>query len=115
MFSRVLLGLFFASAGIAGGRVATADPMALVSICCLLLFMYLTHGAFIYASARALRTSRLDAAVASNAGVGGPATAAALAASKDVDATAGILLGNLGNATATFLALAAVPVLARIL
>ena len=48
----------------------------------------------------------------SNAAVGGPATAAALAASKgNKDTTVPILLGNLGNSVATFAALGLMPFL----
>jgi len=112
---RVLLGLFFASAGVAGGRIVTNDPGALAAVGALLLVIYAFHGLFTAISAHVCRLSRLDAAIVSNAGIGGPATAAALASSKRApDPAPGILLGTLGNATATFLALGATPLLSKL-
>ena len=109
--ARVLLGLFFASAGIAGGRVAGIDPGALVYVGLLLLVVYAAHIGAVALARAALKMTPLDAAIVSNAAVGGPATAAALASAKGADPTPAVLVGNLGNAAATFLALAALPAL----
>lgn len=107
--AQLLLGLYFASAGIAAGRASAVDPASFVAVAQLLGVLYLLHFAVCAAARRALRVSPLDAAICSNAAVGGPATASALAVAKGVDPTPGVLLGNLGNAGATFLALGMLP------
>ena len=107
--ARVLLGLFFASAGLAGGSVVGIDSGALLYVGALLVVIYATHIAAVTVSRSLFGMTALEAAVVSNAAVGGPATAAALAAAKGTDPTPAVLLGNLGNAAATFLALAALP------
>ena len=109
--ARVLLGLFFASAGLAGGSVVGIDSGALIYVGALLVVIYASHIAAVAAARKLFGMTALDAAVVSNAAVGGPATAAALATAKGADPTPAVLLGNLGNAAATFLALAALPLL----
>ena len=109
--ARVLLGLFFASAGLAGGSVVGIDSGALLYVGALLVVIYATHIAAVTVARSLFGMTALEAAVVSNAAVGGPATAAALAAAKGTDPTPAVLLGNLGNAAATFLALAALPLL----
>ena len=109
--ARMLLGLFFASAGLAGGRVAGIDPGALIYVGALLLVIYAAHIGAVALAQATLKMTPLNAAIVSNAAVGGPATAAALASAKGADPTPAVLVGNLGNAAATFLALAALPAL----
>lgn len=113
--ARVMLGLFFASAGISGGRIAGLDPHTLLPVALLLTVIYAAHLVAIALAREVFGISALDAALCSNAAVGGPATAAALATARGADATPGVLLGNLGNATATFIALALLPALRGVL
>ena len=113
--ARVFLGLFFASAGLAGGRVAGVDGGALLPVAALLFFIYAVHLAAVLGARKAFRMSALDAALVSNAAIGGPATAAALAQAKGADPTPAVLVGNLGNAVATFAALAILPGLRALL
>ncbi len=110
--ARVFLSLFFASAGLAGGKVLALDASALLPVAALLAIIYATHLAAVALARRAFGMTPLEAAIVSNAAVGGPATAAALAQAKGAkDPTPAVLLGNLGNAAATFAALAALPLL----
>ena len=73
--------------------------------------VYACHILFVACAQFVFKISPYEAAVVSNANVGGPATAAALAASKGKDTTVPILLGNLGNSVATFAALGLMPLL----
>ena len=113
--ARVFLGFFFASAGLAGGRVAGVDGGALLPVAALLAIIYGVHLAAVLGARKAFRMSALDAALVSNAAIGGPATAAALAQAKGTDPTPAVLVGNLGNAVATFAALAILPGLRALL
>ncbi|QDZ21164.1 DUF819 domain-containing protein [Chloropicon primus] len=114
--AQVFLGLFFASAGLVGGKVVEMENLgAFLPICLLLAIIYACHLAFVFLAALLFKMRKLDCGIVSNAAIGGPATAAALAKSKGVDPTSAVLVGNLGNALATFLALALVPLLHEIL
>ncbi len=96
-----LLYIFFASAGLSSpplGQAFTNDP-ELLYFACTMYAIHLFAIGFLFSSREIL--------VASNAGIGGPATAAAFAKAKhwkELIAPA-ILVGNVGNAFATFIAL----------
>ena len=96
-----LLYIFFASAGLSSpplGHAFTNDP-ELLYFACTMYAIHLFAIGFLFSSREIL--------VASNAGIGGPATAAAFAKAKhwkELIAPA-ILVGNVGNAFATFIAL----------
>ena len=86
MLSEALLYLFFAGAGAAGGAAGAVLKDAGPKLLAFLGLLYLGHGAVVYVVGR--RILRLPAAVlglASNAAIGGPATAAALANAKGWD------------------------------
>ena len=110
-----LLYIFFAAAGACGGGVAAGGLLARSPA--VLLFsatLAAVHLLVVYVVGRKLLG--LDARVllvASNANVGGPATAASMAASLEWPALVvpGILVGTLGLALATFLGLALGPTL----
>ena len=105
--AEVFLGLFFASAGLLGGRVTGLEFSALAPVILLLLIVYGVHTIVLVLAGKVLRMTSVATSVVSNALIGGPATAAALARSKGSDPTAAILLGTLGNALATLVALLA--------
>ena len=96
-----LLYIFFASAGLSSpplGHAFTND-LELLYFACTMYAIHLFAIGFLFSSREIL--------VASNAGIGGPATAAAFAKAKhwkELIAPA-ILVGNVGNAFATFIAL----------
>jgi uncharacterized membrane protein len=96
-----LLYVFFASAGASSPPLIhafTNDSNVLYFACTMFAIHLLVVGIFF---------SSREMLVASNAGVGGPATAAAFAKAKnwqDLIAPA-ILVGNLGNACSTFIAI----------
>ena len=101
-----LLYIFFATAGASAGdpgRAASYAPFfAFVAA------LYGVHLAWLFLAGRAARFSLRELLLASNAAIGGPATAAALAEGCGWAAlrTPAILVGNLGNGVATFAALA---------
>ena len=91
--------------GAAGSVLVDAGPKILA----FLGMLYGGHALVVYAlGARLLRLPRSILCVASNAAVGGPATAAALAAGKGWDGAVGpgVAVGTVGYAVATFLGLA---------
>jgi len=96
-----LLYVFFASAGASSPPLIhafTNDSNVLYFACTMFAIHLLVVGIFF---------SSREMLVASNAGIGGPATAAAFAKAKnwqDLIAPA-ILVGNLGNACSTFIAI----------
>lgn len=97
----LLLYLFFATAGAAGGVApAVCTPLALFTCT-----VYAVHLAFILACGRAGRWPLQNTLVSSSANIGGPATASSLAASRGWQSlvTPAILVGTLGNCLATFL------------
>mmetsp|Transcript_25364 Transcript_25364/g.100151 ORF Transcript_25364/g.100151 Transcript_25364/m.100151 type:complete len:433 (-) Transcript_25364:569-1867(-) len=132
---KVLLYIYFASAGAGGGTVASvANLLPLLSFC---LIMYSIHVLVLLASIRLFKLEPKEAFLASNASIGGPATASAMAVAKGNPINQrkrnqlqsnfprsfhtellsplcegwtsyivpAVLVGNLGNAIATFLAL----------
>ncbi len=101
-----LLYLFFASAGASAGDPARAAAFA--PLFPFLALLYGGHAAVLAALSRAARLSLPETLIASNANIGGPATAAALAEAcgwRQLRAPA-LLVGSLGNAAATFVGLA---------
>jgi len=109
-----LLYLFFAAAGACGGGAAGALLARSPAVLLFSLTLVAVHLLTVYGLGR--RLLGLDARallVASNANVGGPATAASMAASLAWPALVapGVLVGTLGLAVATFLGLALGPTL----
>ena len=99
----ILMQLFFASVGASGNirTVLRTAPMlfawsAMAIITHLLLMLFFE---------RVFRFSRLETCLASNANIGGPTTAAAMAAAKDWRGSVvpALLVGLFGYATATFI------------
>ena len=114
---RLLLFVYFASAGAAGGLLSGVGAFwPLFPFCAVL---YTVHLSLVLGLGPRLppRFSRAELLLASNANIGGPATAASLAAARGWDRllVPGMLVGHLGNAVATFLALGVgASVLARL-
>ena len=101
-----LLFAFFATAGAAGGAVSRAFSHP--ALFAYLGALYAVHLLGVFAiGKKLLRLSTRELLVASNANVGGPATAGALAAGKNWTelVVPGMLVGNLGNALGTFVGL----------
>ena len=101
--------LFFAAVG-ANGSIAEVlcSAPALFAFSFLQVFIHLF---LLLGVGKLLRWSRKDVLLASNANVGGPTTAAGMAASKGWRSriVPSILIGTLGYATATFIAVALGP------
>ena len=101
-----LLFVFFATAGAAGGALERA--FAHPALFAYLFALYAVHalGVFLVGK-KLLKFTTKELLVASNANVGGPATAGALAAGKNWTdlVVPGMLVGNLGNAIGTFVGL----------
>jgi len=100
-----LLFVFFVVAG-ASGAAAFTDLSRCLDVFLFLVILYAFHLTFILVPAFTVASEdrRRDFLLASNACVGGPATAAALCESakwRDLYAP-GVLIGTLGNAIATF-------------
>jgi uncharacterized membrane protein len=104
LLGKVLLYVFFASAGAAAGSMASVFRYG--ALFAFLAIVYVVHLGFVLLIGRGvLGLHGPELLVASNANIGGPATAASLASAKKWDdlLVPGILLGNFGNAIATFI------------
>jgi len=104
LLGKVLLFVFFSSAGAAADSIRSSLGYGVLFA--FLGILYAVHLAVVLGVGRLLL--QMDGAailVASNANVGGPATAASLAGAKQWNdlIVPGVLAGNLGNSTATFL------------
>ena len=102
----VLLFLFFATAGAAGGPVSAV--FSYPALFGFLSVLYLVHlGVMLLVGQKVMGYELPEVLVASNANVGGPATAGALASGKRWTAliVPGMLIGNFGNAIGTFVGL----------
>jgi len=101
-----LLYLFFATAGASAGDPGRAAEWAPFFV--FVAILYGVHLSVLFFASRALGFSTPETLLASNANIGGPATAAALADAQGWARlrTPAVLVGTLGNAVATFIALA---------
>lgn len=100
------MNAFFATVGASGSisdMLSTAPSLFFFSAT-----QVLTHLAFLLLAAKLLKFRRSEALIASNANVGGPTTAAAMAASLKWSSLVvpGMLVGVLGYAIATFIGIA---------
>jgi uncharacterized membrane protein len=103
-----LLYIFFASAGAASPPLLQAFTKDFSHMLFFATTMFGVHILAILFAALAFKKKMIkEILVASNAGIGGPATACAFAKSKDWThlIAPAILVGNFGNAIATFIAL----------
>ena len=102
----VLLYLFFATAGASAGDPARAAAYA--PLLAFLASLYAVHLGVMLLLGRALGFSLPETLLASNANIGGPATAASMADAAGWASlrTPALLVGSLGNAVATFIGLA---------
>ena len=103
---QALLYIFFATAGASAGDPSRAAAYA--PLFAFLLVLYGVHFAVVLSACRALGFSLPEALLASNANIGGPATAASMADAAGWTSlrTPALLVGSLGNAVATFIGLA---------
>ena len=101
-----LLYLFFATAGASAGDPSRAAAYA--PLFAFLLVLYGVHAGVVLSVCRVLGFSLPETLLASNANIGGPATAASMADAAGWTAlrTPAMLVGCLGNAVATFVGLA---------
>lgn len=103
----LVLYLFFASAGWTGGGVSSSLMAGGPVLLSFLLILYTVHLSIIAAVGELMRRSRFFRLplllVASNANIGGPATASALAKGNGWPSlvTPALLVGNLGYVVAT--------------
>ena len=102
----MLLYLFFATAGASAGDPARAAAYA--PLLAFLASLYAVHLGIMLLLGRALGFSLPETLLASNANIGGPATAASMADAAGWASlrTPALLVGSLGNAVATFIGLA---------
>ena len=101
-----LLYLFFATAGASAGDPSRAAAYA--PLFAFLLVLYGVHAAVMLSVCRVLGFSLPETLLASNANIGGPATAASMADAAGWTSlrTPAMLVGCLGNAVATFVGIA---------
>ena len=114
MLGKVLLFVFFASAGAAADSVRSSLGFTVLFV--FLAVLYAVHlGVMVLVGRLLLRMDGRALLISSNANIGGPATAASLASAKGWDhlLVPGVLAGNLGNAVATFLGIALAGILQR--
>jgi len=108
----LLMHVFFAVIGASAhvGTVLKVGPVLFVFAA----FILTVHLAFLLLAGRLLRVDLAEALIASNANMGGPTTAAAMAVARRWPAlvTPAILVGTLGYAVATFIGVAVGRVLA---
>ena len=107
------LQIFFASVGANGSvQQVVQNAPALFFFSFIQVFV---HLAALLGVGKLLRWQRKDVLLASNANVGGPTTAAGMAAIKGWKSRVvpSVLIGTLGYATATLIALALGPTLRR--
>jgi len=102
----ILMQLFFAAIGAAGSVSAVAKTAPSLFLFCAVQIA--VHLGFALAAGRALGLPLREILLASNANVGGPTTAAGMAASKGWRSmlVPSLLVGTFGYATATFVSLA---------
>jgi uncharacterized membrane protein len=106
-----LVQLFFAASGAAGSiRLVVTEAPMLVAFS---ILQILVHFTLLVTLGRRLPLNNL--LLASNAAVGGPTTAAAMAQAKGWNVVPALLIGILGYAIATPIALALVPLLQWVL
>ncbi|KAK3287521.1 hypothetical protein CYMTET_4967 [Cymbomonas tetramitiformis] len=105
LLGTLLLFVFFATAGASGGSVSAI--LSYSSLFGFLAIMYVCHLAVVLGAWKLLRLDLAKVLVASNANIGGPATASALAVSKGWTKLVipGLLVGNFGNTIGTFIGL----------
>lgn len=98
------MGFFFATIGAAAGQASLSGALPFMLF---VLVQLSVHGLLTAGAAMLLRIPAEVAMVASNAAVGGPATAAAMAAARGWNALvpAAVMLGGLGYGVGTWLGL----------
>jgi uncharacterized membrane protein len=124
MLGKVLLYLFFVTAGAHGMRIASSVQSSFLPLSAFLMCLYGIHGAILLLYHKVLTagstsketTDRADQGsalpqrllVASSAAIGGPATSIALAKASNWPSLVvpSILVGNIGYALATFIGIA---------
>jgi uncharacterized membrane protein len=104
VLSSLFMGFFFATIGAAAGQASLTGALPFVLF---VLVQLSVHGALTGAAAVLLGVPAEVAMVASNAAVGGPATAAAMAAARGWTSLvpAAVMLGGLGYGIGTWLGL----------
>jgi uncharacterized membrane protein len=102
--SSACMALFFATIGAAAGQASLAGALPLILFVAVQLSV---HGVLMAAAAAVLRIPADVAMVASNAAVGGPATAAAMAAARGWTSlvSSAVMLGGLGYGVGTWIGL----------
>eukprot|EP00892_Ulva_mutabilis_P007954 jgi/Ulvmu1/5530/UM023_0066.1 len=104
--ANLCMALFFATIGASAGAASLAGPARLLVP--LVATQIAVHAAAVAAGVLLLRVPRDLALVASNAAIGGPATAAAMAAARGWPQLVrpAVFLGSIGYATGTWIGLA---------